>query len=75
MADHRLDLRGLKCPLPALKAGKRLRTLAPGDRLSLVCTDPMSAIDIPNLCRETGDRLEASWSGENGTLGFRILKS
>lgn len=52
-----LDLKGLKCPLPALKTRKALKALQPGDRLSVQCTDPMSAIDIPNLIRETGDEL------------------
>jgi len=54
----KLDLAGLKCPLPALRTRKALKTLKPGDRLEVHCTDPMSAIDIPNLIRETGDRVE-----------------
>ena len=52
-----LDLRGLKCPLPVLKAEKRLAAMANGSRLRLLATDPMAAIDIPNFCRETGHRL------------------
>ena len=55
-----LDLRGLKCPLPALQARKALAKLPPGAQLSMVCTDPMSAIDIPHLAQETGNRLELS---------------
>ncbi len=58
MAVTRLDLTGLKCPLPALKTRKALRALPPGGWLEVHCTDPLSAIDIPNLVRETGDRLE-----------------
>jgi len=54
----KLDLTGLKCPLPVLKTRKALRTLTPGDRLEVHCTDPLSVIDIPNLIRETGDRIE-----------------
>ena len=53
-----LDLTGLKCPLPALKTRKALKTVAPGDFLEVHCTDPLSVIDIPNLIRETGDRVE-----------------
>ena len=60
MAEIRLDLSGLKCPLPALKTRKALQRLAPGDRLVVICTDPMAAIDIPNLIRETGDDLETT---------------
>lgn len=58
-----LDLRGLKCPLPALKARKALSGLPEGARLLVVCTDPMAAIDIPNMARETGDALEEFSSG------------
>lgn len=52
-----LDLTGLKCPLPVLRTRKVLKTLNAGDEISITCTDPLSAIDIPNLLRETGDRL------------------
>ncbi len=54
----KLDLTGLKCPLPVLKTRKALRGLTAGDRLEVHCTDPLSVIDIPNLIRETGDRVE-----------------
>ena len=73
MAEQRLDLRGLRCPLPALKARKVLSRLAAGDALVLECTDPLTAIDIPNLVRETGDVLEAN-SEDAGLLVFRIRK-
>jgi tRNA 2-thiouridine synthesizing protein A len=53
-----LDLTGLKCPLPALKTRKALKPLKPGDVLVVHCTDPLSVIDIPNLVRETGDKVE-----------------
>jgi tRNA 2-thiouridine synthesizing protein A len=58
MAEIELDLIGLKCPLPALKTRKALKPLASGTLLRVTCTDPMAAIDIPNLVRETGDVLE-----------------
>jgi len=58
MATIKLDLTGLKCPLPALKTRKALKTITPGDFLEVHCTDPLSVIDIPNLIRETGDRVE-----------------
>jgi tRNA 2-thiouridine synthesizing protein A len=72
-SEERLDLRGLKCPLPALKARRRLAGMAPGSLLLVEATDPMSAIDIPNMARETGDTVEAA--ERNGTvLTFRIRK-
>ncbi|MFC0284718.1 sulfurtransferase TusA family protein [Camelimonas abortus] len=55
-----LDLRGLKCPLPALHARRALAALQPGASLRVLCTDPMSAIDIPNMVRETGCKLAAA---------------
>ena len=58
MAQKTLDLRGLKCPLPALYTRKALAGLTPGDVLLVACTDPLAGIDIPNLVRETGDVLE-----------------
>ncbi len=60
MTTTRLDLTGLKCPLPALKTSKALKALLPGDLLEVHCTDPLSVIDIPNLIRETGDKVEIS---------------
>jgi tRNA 2-thiouridine synthesizing protein A len=58
MTTTKLDLTGLKCPLPALKTRKALKTVTPGDFLEVHCTDPLSVIDIPNLIRETGDKVE-----------------
>ena len=68
-----LDLTGLKCPLPVLRARKALRMLAPGAHLTLTCTDPMAAVDIPNLLREDGHRLESS-AREGGVLRFVVLR-
>ena len=58
MTTTKHDLTGLKCPLPALKTRKALKPLRPGDVLEVHCTDPLSVIDIPNLIRETGDKVE-----------------
>ncbi|HWM82234.1 MAG TPA: sulfurtransferase TusA family protein [Pseudolabrys sp.] len=68
-----VNLRGLKCPLPALKTRKLLAGLGPGDTLVIECTDPLAAIDIPNLLRETGDILEDTNTGD-AVLTFRIRK-
>lgn len=73
MAETLLDLRGLRCPLPALKTRKALTRLAAGDLLVVQCSDPLSTIDIPNLVRETGDALEAD-TREADVFVFRIRK-
>lgn len=54
-----LDLRGLRCPQPVLRAKKVLRTLAVGDALVLECTDPLTVIDVPHFCNQTGHSLAA----------------
>jgi tRNA 2-thiouridine synthesizing protein A len=73
MTEKTIDLRGLKCPLPALRARKALTGLEPGDTLIAECTDPLTAIDIPNLLNQTGDRLE-SHTRDGDVLIFRIRK-
>ena len=73
MAESTVSLRGLKCPLPALKTRKLLERMAAGDVLVIECTDPLTTIDIPNLLRETGDVLEDS-ARKGKVLIFRIRK-
>jgi len=74
MAQTKLDLTGLKCPLPALKTRKALKALKPGDRLEVHCTDPLSVIDIPNLIQETGDLVEITEQAERRIV-FLIEKT
>ncbi|MBV8446436.1 MAG: sulfurtransferase TusA family protein [Hyphomicrobiales bacterium] len=69
-----LDLKGLKCPLPALRVRKALKTMAPGEQITAACTDPLARIDIPNLLNETRDRLE-SIEEDGDVLLFRIRKA
>lgn len=74
MAESTISLRGLKCPLPALKTRKLLERMAAGDVLIIECTDPLTTIDIPNLLRETGDVLEDS-ARQSKIFTFRIRKA
>ena len=74
MTTTKLDLTGLKCPLPALKTRKALKALKPGDVLEVHCTDPLSVIDIPNLIRETGDKVEITERAEHRIV-FLIEKT
>jgi tRNA 2-thiouridine synthesizing protein A len=73
MTTTKLDSSGLKCPIPALKTRKALKQLASGDRLEIACTDPLAAIDIPNLVRTTGDLIERI-DNSGDTLVFVIQK-
>ena len=69
-----VDVRGLKCPLPALKAEKRLASLAKGTRLRLVTTDPMATVDVPHFCRQNGHRLCLT-EREGNVTTFEIEKA
>jgi tRNA 2-thiouridine synthesizing protein A len=60
------DLRGLKCPLPALKTKKRLASLPKGATLAVETTDPLAVVDIPHLCNEDGHHLLESLKTETG---------
>ncbi len=55
--DHELDARGLLCPLPVLKARKRLQALPSGGVLRILATDPAAVIDVPHFCFEAGHTL------------------
>jgi tRNA 2-thiouridine synthesizing protein A len=52
-----LDVRGLQCPLPVLRANKALRALAPGAVLEVQATDPAAPRDFVNFCETTGHAL------------------
>lgn len=54
-----LDVTGLLCPLPVLKARKVLQSMAPGQALIVIATDPVAEIDFPHFCIEQGHILES----------------
>src|SRR3569623_2587052 len=58
MSLRKLDLSGLKCPLPDLRTRKALKSLQPGDSLEVLCTQPIAIIAEPNHNRQTGDHKE-----------------
>ena len=60
MSDQELDATGLLCPLPVLKARKRLAALSVGQSLTVLTDDPAALIDIPHFCAEAGHDLTAS---------------
>lgn len=69
-----LDTKGLKCPLPVLRARKALKDVAPGELLRILATDPGSVKDFAHFCDTTGHRLVES--GQDGDVyTFLIRKS
>ena len=74
MTEKTLNLRGLKCPLPALRTRKALGGMQAGEILIVECTDPLAGLDIPNLLNQTGDVLEQTIK-EKRLMTFRIRKA
>ena len=73
MSETVLDVKGMSCPLPVLRANRALRSLAPGERLRVLATDRAAVADFQAFCRETGHALLA-WSEEAGTFSFLIRR-
>ncbi|MGE3871603.1 MAG: sulfurtransferase TusA family protein [Parvibaculaceae bacterium] len=71
--EHELDCTGLLCPLPVLKARKRMEGLNSGETLKLIATDPASVIDVPHFCNEQGHALLSHETGEGRHI-FRIRR-
>ncbi|NTJ44835.1 sulfurtransferase TusA family protein [Agrobacterium larrymoorei] len=67
------DLRGLKCPLPAMRSRKKLSAMTVGDELLVDTTDPLAVIDIPHMCNEEGHTLIEKIATQDGHR-FRIRK-
>ena len=68
--DAELDALGLRCPLPVLKARKRLQALPAGGVLRLRADDPAARIDVPHFCAEQGHELVAEADEPGGVLVF-----
>ncbi len=69
-----LDVVGLLCPLPVLKARKRLKTMAPGQVLRVLATDPAALIDMPHFCAESGHVLLGVEETGDGARAFLIRR-
>lgn len=74
MSDAFLDAKGLKCPIPVLRARRAMKPLATGDILKVEATDPTSVQDFRAFCETTGDELLESRE-ESGVYHFRIRKA
>jgi tRNA 2-thiouridine synthesizing protein A len=74
MSETILDVQGMTCPMPVLKANRALRGLKSGERLRVLATDRASVADFRAFCQETGHALIA-FSEENGVLSFVIRRA
>lgn len=73
MSETLLDVQGLTCPLPVLKANKALRGLPSGARLTVLATDPASVKDFSAFCQETGHEL-VSFAESDGVYRYVLRK-
>ena len=72
MEENHLDTCGLLCPLPVLKARKRLQSLALGETLTVVADDPAARVDFPHFCAEQGhDLIDSDEDGPRLTFVIR----
>jgi len=69
--DRTLDLSGLNCPLPILRAKKALATMESGQSLLVLATDPGAPADFAAFCRQTGNQLLVSETTDDGK--FRLV--
>ena len=72
--SHTLDVKGLACPMPVLRARKALKALSPGEELEVLATDPGSVKDFDAFCATTGHRLVSS-DEAGGVYRFVIRKA
>jgi tRNA 2-thiouridine synthesizing protein A len=72
-ADVTLDLKGLSCPMPVLKAKKALDSMTAGQVIFIEATDKGSKADIPAMLKRTGNELLESEEKEN-IFSFLVRK-
>ena len=72
---YELDAIGLLCPLPVLKARKRLAALKKADRLELMADDPAAVIDVPHYCQESGHILVSTKQVSDTVTKYTIEKT
>lgn len=74
MSDYQLDAKGLKCPMPVLKAKKIIKQMKPGETFELIADDRGAKADVPPLLNKTACTLE-KLEESNGVFTFLIKKN
>ena len=67
-----IDARGHRCPTPTLKLRRAVEAAEPGERLRLICDDPLARIDVPHYAAQAGLTL-AAVDEENGAISFTVV--
>lgn len=74
MSRTTLDLTGLLCPLPVLRANKAIRALTAGEEIEVLATDPAAPADFKAFCQTAGHELVSS-TEDDGTFAFVVRKA
>ncbi len=65
MSRESLDARRLLCPMPVIRVQDKVKMMATGTILEVVCTDPGALLDVPAWCRINGHQVLQTWSEVN----------
>ena len=68
-----LDARGLNCPMPIVRTAQAIKTLASGQMLEVLATDPGSVADFAAWSRSTGNEIVSS-SVQDGVYRFVLRR-
>ena len=74
MVKKVLDVKGLRCPIPVLKAQKIITNLKSGDVLEVLTTDPRATQDFKAFCEVTNCLFQSS-NKKKGVFTISICKS
>jgi tRNA 2-thiouridine synthesizing protein A len=70
---HRVDAKGLSCPMPIVRTAQAIKSLAPGELLEVLATDPGSVKDLAAWSRTTGNQL-VEQSADGGVYRFVLRR-
>ena len=73
MADQQVDARGLSCPMPIVKTAQAVKTIASGQTLEVLATDPGAVKDFAAWSKSTGNEL-VEQSADGGVYRFVLRK-
>ena len=71
--DKTLDAKGLSCPMPLLRTKKEINSIASGQILEVLGTDPGTKNDLPGWCERSGHKFLGA-KDESGFIRFFIQK-
>ena len=68
------NFKGLKCPLPILKARRCLEEMEAGEQIEFQTTDPGAPADFKAFCEMAGHKVIALKEDQNGDASIIIEK-